>query len=100
MDIGLGLIGTGFMGKAHGLAYHAAGPVFGDLSKVGLACLCDTPPDMALAMDEQFGFAGPTDDWRALNDRLDIDIAVIASSNAPHHPIALASIVAGKHVHS
>ena len=41
MVVGLGLIGTGFMGKAHALAYGAARAVFGDVPAVRMACLCD-----------------------------------------------------------
>ena len=32
--IGVGLIGTGYMGKCHALAWNAVGPVFGDCPPV------------------------------------------------------------------
>ncbi|MCB8837132.1 Gfo/Idh/MocA family protein [Aurantimonas sp. VKM B-3413] len=99
MSIGLGLIGTGFMGKAHALAYRAAGAVFGDLPEVHLACLCDTPRDRAEAMARQFGFAGWTEDWRELVESADVDIVSITTPNALHREMAMAAIAAGKHVH-
>lgn len=64
--VGVGLIGSGFMGKCHALAYGAVKAVFGDVPTPRLELLCDTPPDKASAMAEQFGFARATGDWRAL----------------------------------
>ncbi len=99
MSIGLGLIGTGFMGKAHALAYRAAGAVFGDLPQVRLARLCDTPVDKAQTMARQFGFDGATDDWRELVTSPEVDIVSITTPNALHKEMAIAAILAGKHVH-
>ncbi|MBP0616071.1 Gfo/Idh/MocA family protein [Jiella mangrovi] len=99
MSIGLGLIGTGFMGKAHALAYRAAGAVFGDLPDVRLALLCDTPADKAATMARQFGFAAATDDWHVLVESPEVAIVSITTPNGMHREMALAAIAAGKHVH-
>ncbi|RFC63478.1 gfo/Idh/MocA family oxidoreductase [Fulvimarina endophytica] len=99
MAVGLGLIGTGFMGKAHALAYSHARPVFGNLPSVRLACLCDTPRERADAFADQFGFERATDDWRDLVASPDVDIVSITTPNALHCEMALAAIEAGKHVH-
>ncbi|GAB5374383.1 MAG: Gfo/Idh/MocA family oxidoreductase [Acuticoccus sp.] len=99
MTLGLGLIGTGFMGKAHALAYRAARAVFGDLPPVRLAVLCDTPADRAGTMAREFGFAAATADWRALVADPAVDIVAITTPNALHREMALAAIAAGKHVH-
>ena len=37
--IGVGLIGSGFMGKSHALAWNAVRPVFGDVPDVQLVHL-------------------------------------------------------------
>ena len=37
--LGVGLIGTGFMGKCHALAWNAVAPVFGDVERPRLAVL-------------------------------------------------------------
>ena len=97
--IGLGLIGTGYMGKAHALAYRAAPAVFGDLPRVRLACLCDQTEDVATRMAAQFGFDSATTDWRDLVTSPDVDIVAITSPNALHFDMAMAAIAAGKHVH-
>jgi predicted dehydrogenase len=64
--IGIGLVGTGFMGKCHALALAAVRRVFGDLPEPRLCVLCDTPRARAEAMADQLGFARATDDWRDL----------------------------------
>lgn len=99
MALSLGLIGGGFMGKAHALAYRAAGAVFGDLPEVRLATFCDLPHDTAETLADQFGFAQATDDWQALIDDPIIDIVSITVPNALHKTIALAALAAGKHIH-
>ena len=81
IDIGVGLIGTGFMGKCHALAYGAVRQVLGDVPKPRLALLCDTPLDRAEAMAEQFGFARATDDWRALVDDPEVQLVSITAPN-------------------
>jgi predicted dehydrogenase len=98
-EIGVGLIGSGFMGKAHALAYRAAHAVLGDVPPARLAVLCDTPLDRAEAMAAQFGFARATDDWHALVGDPEVEIVSITTPNRLHREMALASIAAGKHVH-
>ena len=39
--IGVGLIGTGFMGKCHAMAYGAVKAVFGDVPQIDRVALCD-----------------------------------------------------------
>jgi predicted dehydrogenase len=97
-EIGVGLIGTGFMGKCHALAFRAAPAVFGDLPTVRLETLCDTPADRARAMAEQFGFARATDDWCALVADPAVDLVSITAPNGLHREMALAALAAGKHV--
>lgn len=94
----IGLIGTGFMGKAHSLAYNAVKPVLGDVPAPRLELLCDTPADKAQAMATQFGFARATDDWQSLVADEAIDIVSITTPNMLHHEMTLAALAAGKHV--
>jgi len=97
-SLGIGLIGTGFMGKCHALALAAVGRVFGDVAAPRLALLCDTPADRAAAMAAQFGFARSTDDWRALVADPAVELVSITTPNRRHREIALAALAAGKHV--
>lgn len=99
--LGVGLIGTGFMGKTHALAWRnvkaVMGGVMGAVPAPRLEVLCDTP-DRAGPMADQFGFARATDDWRALCADPAVDVVSITTPNGLHHPMALEAIGNGKHV--
>ncbi|MCR4267687.1 Gfo/Idh/MocA family protein [Nitratireductor sp. ZSWI3] len=98
-EISIGLIGTGFMGKTHALAFRAAKAVLGDVPAARLELLCDTPAERARQMAGQFGFARATDDWRALVNDPAVEIVSITTPNRMHCEMALAAIKAGKHVY-
>ena len=97
--LGLGLIGTGFMGKALALAYRAAPAVTGDGSDVRLEALCDVSAVRADAMAGQLGLARATEDWQDVAGDPAVDIVSVTQPNALHHEMALAAIAARKHVH-
>jgi len=98
-SLGVGLIGTGFMGKCHALAYGAVRAVFGDVAAPRLEVLCDVPADKASAFASQFGFARATADWRDLIADPKVDIVCITTPNKVHKEMAMAALAAGKHVH-
>ncbi len=99
--LGVGLIGTGFMGKTHALAWRnvkaVLGGVMGAVPAPRLEVLCDTP-DRAGPMADQFGFARATSDWQALCADPGVDAVSITTPNGLHHPMALEAIRHGKHV--
>lgn len=100
--IGVGLIGTGFMGKTHALAWRNVRAVLGaDIGAVAspeLVMLCDTPQERAGIQAAQFGFAHACDDWRALVADPRVQVVSITTPNGLHPEMALAAIAAGKHV--
>ena len=98
-NIGIGLIGAGFMGKCHALAFGAVKAVFGDVPRPKLEMLCDISLAKAQDAASRFGFARATDDWRVLVEDPAIDLVSITTPNALHHEMALAAIAAGKHVY-
>ncbi|TWG65860.1 Gfo/Idh/MocA family protein [Aminobacter sp. J44] len=98
-SVRIGLIGTGFMGKCHALAYGAVKAVFGDVPAPRLELLCEMPADKAKTMANQFGFARSTDDWRELINDPAVDIVCVTTPNKLHAEIAIAALEAGKHVH-
>ena len=55
-EIGIGVIGTGFMGKAHSIAYSGSASVFGTGLRPRLEIVCDLSPDRASqrATDSKF----------------------------------------------
>lgn len=97
--IGIGLIGTGFMGKCHALAYNAVKAVFGDVPRPQRVLLCDVDGQSTAARAAEFGFERWTTDWRALVADPQVDLVAITVPNGLHKEIATAALAAGKHVH-
>ncbi len=97
-EIGIALIGTGFMGKAHALAWRAVQAVFGGDVTPRLEVLCDRPASHAGAMAAQFGFARATDDWRAAIADPRVEVVSITTPNRLHAEMVLAAAAAGKHI--
>jgi predicted dehydrogenase len=95
----IGLVGSGFMGKAHSLAYRTVGGVFSMPVQPVMEMLADVTPDAAAAAARALGFARSTGDWRTLVRDPDIEVVSVTTPNTLHAPIALAAIAAGKHVH-
>ncbi len=97
-ELSVALIGGGFMGKAHSLAYALA-PIADDLGvTLRREVLVDVTPESAAAAADQLGWNSSETDWRAVIARPDIDIVDICTPPDLHEDIALAAIEAGKHV--
>lgn len=86
-SVGVGLIGTGFMGKCHALAWGAVRAVFGDMPPVRLELLCDVDETAARARAEEFGFARWTTDWRDVMRAPGVDVVSITAPNSLHRPM-------------
>jgi len=98
-ELGIGIIGTGFMGKAHAFAYRAALAAFPDIPVPRLEMIADVNEALASKAAHQYGFARSSADWRALVNDPRIDVVSITTPNTLHKEMALAAIAAGKHVH-
>ena len=97
--INVGLIGGGFMGKAHSLAYSAV-PMFfwpTDIMPVKRS-IAEATDTLASDAAMRFGFEKSTSDWRSIIDDPEIDLVDIATPNNLHAEIAIAALEAGKHV--
>ncbi len=97
--IGIGLVGSGFMGKAHALAFATASRVFDLPFAVDLAVLADVSALVAEAAAGALGFRRSTGDWPDLLADPEIDVIDITTPNTLHREMALAAIAAGKHVY-
>jgi predicted dehydrogenase len=95
----IGLIGSGFMGKAHAFGYTTAAKVFDLPYEPELHTLADISDEAAAKAAAALGFAHATSDWRSLVTASDIDVVNITAPNALHKEMALAAIAAGKHVY-
>lgn len=97
-NIGIGIIGGGYMGKAHSVAMHAVGPVFGTALRARCEMICTTTPEGAAQKASELGFARSTANWRDVVNDPAVEAIVIASPQKTHRDIALAAFALGKHV--
>ena len=98
-SIGIGLIGSGFMGKCHAVAFRTVKAVFPHVPRPRLEMLADATIEKARSSADQFGFARATGDWRALVEDPEVDVVSVTTPNSLHQEMALAAIAAGKHVY-
>ena len=95
----VGLVGSGFMGRAHAQAFRAAEFTYALPVGLVLEMLADQDGEQAEGAARRFGFARSTGDWRALVSDPAIDLVAIATPNLLHAPIALAAVASGKAVY-
>lgn len=95
----VGLIGTGFMGKAHIFGYTTAARVFDLPCEIILHTVADITDASARAAATRYGFRNSTSDWRTIIHDPEIDVVNITAPNALHKEMSMAAIAAGKHVY-
>jgi len=97
--LNVGMIGYGFMGKAHSNAYRKVNAFFPELQhRPVLKALCARNEDKARSFANVWGYESVETDWRRLVERDDIDLIDIGSPNDSHAEIARAAAAAGKWV--
>ena len=92
----IGMIGYGFMGKAHSNAYRKVGNFFDLDFDVQLKAICARTAENAQDFADTWGYESVETDWRRLLERDDIDAVDICVPNNLHKEIALAAADAGK----
>ncbi len=94
--LNVGMIGYGFMGRAHSNAYKQVGQFFPSSYKVVLKAACARDGAKAKEFGDQWGYESVETDWKKLITRPDIDVIDICTPNNLHKEIALAAAAAGK----
>uniref|UniRef100_UPI0040471B7B Gfo/Idh/MocA family protein n=2 Tax=Yoonia sp. TaxID=2212373 RepID=UPI0040471B7B len=97
-QIGIGIIGGGYMGKAHAVAMASVGAVFETTLRPRLEMVCATNDASAEKYRAAYGFARATSDWRTLVNDPAVEAIVIASPQSTHRDIAEAAFKLGKPV--
>jgi predicted dehydrogenase len=97
-NLNIGLVGYGFMGRAHSNAFRQAAQFFDVPYRPALKAVCARNAERAKAFAENWGYESVETDWRFLIERKDIDVIDIASPNDTHAEIAIAAARAGKMV--
>ncbi len=95
--LNIGMIGYGFMGRAHTNGYKRVADFFPELQyRPVLKAACARSAEKIQAFADQWGYESIETDWRKLIERKDIDAVDICVPNNLHKEIALAAAAAGK----
>jgi predicted dehydrogenase len=92
----IGLIGYGFMGRAHSNAFAQAGHFFPSDHQIVLQAVCGRDAAAAQKFADKWGYQSIETDWKKLIARKDIDLIDIATPNNLHSQQAVAAAQAGK----
>ena len=97
-EIGIGIVGGGYMGKAHAVAMSAVGAVFNTALRPRLEMVCASTPASAERYRKAYGFARGTDDWWVLVNDPKVEAVIIAAPQETHQEIAAAAFALSKPV--
>src|SRR6266702_4142712 len=96
--LNVGLIGYGFMGRAHSNAFRKVNNFFDLEYRPVLKAVCARDQAKVKAFAEKWGYESYETDWRKLVARDDIALIDIACPNDMHKEIAIAAAKAGKRI--
>jgi predicted dehydrogenase len=97
--VGVAVIGFGWMGRVHAQAYSRLPHHFPDLPlRPELVLVADDVPGRAEEAAARFGFAGATDDWRAVVADPRVAAVSVTTPNFLHREVGEAVAAAGKHL--
>lgn len=92
----VGMIGYGFMGRAHSNAYKRLNDFFSVEHRPVLKAVAARKGDKAKAFASVWGYERVEADWRKVVEAKDIDVIDICAPNSVHREIALAAAQNGK----
>ena len=97
--VGVGVIGFGWLGRAHTRSMLRIPTLFGDRSfDPRLVACADPVPARAREAVDSFGFPSASEDWRRVVEDPAVDLVMIAAPNMLHVELVEAAAAAGKHV--
>jgi predicted dehydrogenase len=94
--LNIGMIGYGFMGRAHSNAYRKVNNFFNLQHRPVLKAVCARNKGKAQAFADNWGYESVETDWKELLKRDDIDAVDVCTPNNLHKEICLAAAEAGK----
>ncbi|MGF1472979.1 MAG: Gfo/Idh/MocA family protein [Rubrobacteraceae bacterium] len=97
-EVGVGLVGYGFMGQVHSNAYRQIGRFFEVDPVPRMRAICGRDAAAVRQAAHSLGWEGYETDYRQLVGRSDIGLVDVATPGSSHHGIAVAALEAGKHV--
>ncbi len=97
-EIGVGLVGYKFMGRAHSNAYRQVRHFF-DVDPVPvMRAICGRDAAATQAAADQLGWESIETDFHALVARDDIQLVDVSTPGYTHRDVVIAALEAGKHV--
>ena len=98
-ELGIAVIGLGWMGEVHARAFLRVGHHFPRLKpRPRLVAAADPVPERAEAAGRRYGFERVSATWRDLLDDPRVQAVSITTPNHLHHEIGVAMARAGKHI--
>jgi predicted dehydrogenase len=98
-QIGVGVIGAGWLGDVHGRAWSRLRHHYPDLPVAPrFVAIADSVPAAALSAQRKHGFATAYPDWPDLLADPAVDVVSVTAPNALHREIGVAVAEAGKHL--
>ncbi len=97
-EIGIGILGGGYMGKAHAVAMSAVGAVFGTALRPRLEMVCASSLTSAERYRKAFGFQRAASNWQELVEDPKVEAIVIASPQSTHREVTEAAFALKKPV--
>jgi predicted dehydrogenase len=94
--LNIGMIGYGFMGRAHSNGYRKVNNFFDLEYRPVLKAACARDEGKAKEFAAKWGYESVETDWKKLLARKDIDAVDICTPNNLHKEISLAAAAAGK----
>lgn len=98
-QIGIGVIGLGWMGQLHSRGYRRLFDHYPDCEiEPRLVITADAVEDRAKESAEIHGYESWTADWREVIEHPEVEAVSIAAPNFLHREVAIAAAEAGKHI--
>jgi len=97
-EVGVAVVGFGWMGRVHTQAYARVPHHFADLPAVRLVSVADEVPGRAEAAAARYGFGESTESWRDLVGDPRVQAVSITAPNFLHREMGSAFAAAGQHI--
>jgi predicted dehydrogenase len=97
--VGIGLVGVGWMGQVHSVAYRRCRDHYPDCAGVArLVVAADEDAERAAAAVDRLGYERSTGKWREVIADPEVEAVSVATPNRLHREVAVAAAAAGKHL--
>jgi predicted dehydrogenase len=97
-EVGIGLLGVGWMGDIHTASYKRVSAHYPECDAVArLVIAADEVEERARSAAESLGYDEWTTDWREVIQHPEVEAVSITAPNFLHREMALAATAAGKH---